>query len=268
MGAKMTGNSVILETDKRGVACLTINRPEIHNAFDDALIEQLIQTLERVDVDPAIRILVLGSEGKSFSAGADLNWMRRMADYTAEENFADAMQLAKLMACLNGLSKPTIARVQGAAFGGGVGLVACCDMAVASTKALFSLSEVRLGLIPAVISPYVVAAIGERASRRYFVTAERFTAQQAAQMGLLHDVVEPDQLDESVEQLLQEILKGSPAAQTAAKKLVADVAFEPLNDELLRMTAQRITDIRASDEGKEGLNAFLQKRAPGWIKKD
>ncbi len=264
----MTDNAVILDIDQRGVARLTINRPEIHNAFDDALIEQLIQMLERVEADSTIRILILGSEGKSFSAGADLNWMRRMADYTSEENFADAMQLAKLMECLNGLSKPTIARVQGAAFGGGVGLVACCDMAVASDNALFSLSEVRLGLIPAVISPYVVAAIGERASRRYFVTAERFFATQAKQMGLLHEVVKPEQLDETVEKLLQEILKGSPAAQTAAKKLVADVAFKPLNENLIRETAQRITDIRASDEGKEGLNAFLQKRTPGWINKD
>jgi len=263
-----TEDSVILDIDPRGVAWLTINRPDIHNAFDDALINRLIQAIDAVQVDPQIRAMVLAAKGKSFSAGADLNWMRRMADYSAKENLADAMQLAKLMERLNQLTKPTIARVQGAAFGGGVGLVACCDMAVASDKALFSLSEVRLGLIPAVISPYVVAAIGERSSRRYFITAERFSAAQALQMGLLHEVVEADQLDDAVEALLGEILKGGPEAQAAAKQLVADVAFEPINKALISETAQRITDIRASDEGKEGLNAFLQKRAPGWIKKD
>lgn len=264
----MAEDSVILDIDSRGVAWLTINRPEIHNAFDDALINRLIQAIDAVQADPQIRVMVLSSRGKSFSAGADLNWMRRMADYSAKENLSDAMQLAKLMDRLNKLTMPTIARVQGAAFGGGVGLVACCDMAVASENALFSLSEVRLGLIPAVISPYVVAAIGERASRRYFVTAERFSAEQAKQVGLLHEVVNADQLDEAVETILKEILKGGSAAQAAAKKLVADVAFKPITELLIEETAQRITDIRASDEGKEGLNAFLQKRAPGWIKKD
>ena len=185
----MAKNAIIFNLDNQGIATITLNRPEIHNAFDDAIISELNLVLDKIESDSSIRVVVLRAEGKSFSAGADLRWMRRMADYTSAENKADAMQLAALMDKLNHLNKPTIARVQGAAFGGGVGLVACCDIVVASDRALFCLSEVRLGLIPAVISPYVVAAIGERASRRYFMTAERFKAEEALRLELVHEVV-------------------------------------------------------------------------------
>ena len=262
----MTNSAIVLTTDDRGIATLTINRPEIHNAFDDDLIEDLITILRKVEADESVRVLVLASEGKSFSAGADLRWMRRMADYTPAENKADAMQLAALMQTLNDLSKPTIARVQGAAFGGGVGLVACCDIAIASSKALFCLSEVHLGLIPAVISPYVVAAMGERASRRYFTTAERFSADEALRTELVHEVVEPDELDSRIEAVIEQLLKGGGAAQAAAKALVFAVSRQPTSDAVIEDTADRITAARASDEGKEGLNAFLEKRSPGWIK--
>lgn len=259
-------NSVVLDLDERGVASLCINRPEIHNAFDDQLIQRLLQALEVVEADPNARVLVLRSEGKSFSAGADLRWMRRMADYSTDENRADAMELAELMKRLNGFSKPTIARVQGAAFGGGVGLVACCDMAIGTAAARFCLSEVRLGLIPAVISPYVVAAIGERAARRYFQTAERFDAQEAQRIGLLHEVVEEAELDSSIDRLIDNLLKGGPKALAAAKDLVFAVAHQPTTDAVIEDTAERITAARASDEGREGLNAFLEKRSPDWIK--
>lgn len=261
----MTDSAVLLSTDDRGVATLTINRPEIHNAFDDQLIEELITTLRQVEADDSTRILILASEGKSFSAGADLRWMRRMADYTPAENKADAMQLAELMKTLNFLSKPTIARVQGAAFGGGVGLVACCDIAIASSKALFCLSEVRLGLIPAVISPYVVAAMGERASRRYFTTAERFGADEALRTELVHEVVESEGLDAAIDAVIDQLLKGGPAAQAAAKSLIFAVSRQPTTDTVIEDTADRITAARASDEGKEGLSAFLEKRSPEWI---
>ena len=258
-------NSVILELDKRGVASLIINRPEIHNAFDDQLIIRLLQALEAVEADPKVRALLLRSQGKSKSAGADLRWMRRMADYRKKENRADAMQLAALMEQLNHLNKPTIARVQGATFGGGVGLVACCDIAVASENAIFSLSEVRLGLIPAVISPYVISAIGERQARRYFQTAERFTAAEAHRIGLVHEVVPGEALNETINGFLDNLLKGGPAALAAAKSLIFSVSHKPMTAALIKDTAERITATRASKEGREGLNAFLEKRLPGWI---
>lgn len=261
-------NSVTVAVDERGVATLNINRPEIHNAFDDALIGRLLRALEAIEADPAVRVVVLRSEGKSFSAGADLNWMRRMADYSEAENLADARMLARLMERLNGLRKPTIAQVQGATFGGGVGLVACCDMAVATERAKFSLSEVRLGLIPAVISPYVIAAMGERAARRYFLTAERFDAAEALRLGLLHAVVSEDGLESRVEALVEELLKGGPQAQAAAKSLIFAVSRQPTSEAVIEDTARRITATRASEEGKEGLNAFLNKRAPSWISED
>lgn len=258
-------DTVLLQTDERGVATLTLNRPELHNAFDDALISQLLLTLESVEADPEIRVLVLRSAGKSFSAGADLNWMRRMAGYDRAENHRDAIRLAALMARLNGLNKPTIARIQGAAFGGGVGLVACCDMAVAAERALFALTEVRLGLLPAVISPYVIAAIGERAARRYILTGERFDAAEARRIGLVHEVVAEEQLDNTLEGFLENLLKGSPQALTAAKSLIFAVSRQPTSAAVIADTAERITDIRASDEGREGVTAFLEKRPPAWI---
>lgn len=254
-----------LDIDAQGIARLTINRPEIHNAFDDMLIAELTETFQQLDQNRQVRVVVLQSEGKSFSAGADLNWMRRMAGYSAEENKADSLKLAGLMHVLNTLSKPTIARVHGAAFGGGVGLVACCDIAIASEKALFCLSEVRLGLIPAAISPYVVAAMGERAARRYFLTAERFGAFQALALNLVHEVVTSDALDSTIEAICGHLVSGGPSAISAAKDLIFAVAKAPVNETLIDDTAQRITDARASDEGKEGLNAFLEKRSPNWI---
>ena len=250
-----------------GVATLRMNRPDVHNAFDDALIAALTAELGRLDQLPEARVIVLAANGKSFSAGADLNWMRRMATYSKEENVRDAMALAGLMRTLDGVKKPTIARVQGAAFGGGVGLVACCDIAIASTQAAFSLSEVRLGLIPSVISPYVIAAIGEREARRYFLTAERFDAVEARRIGLVHDVVDSGALDEAVAKIAGQLLKGGPQALAAAKKLIADVSRRSMDDALSAETARRIAAIRVESEGREGLAAFLEKRPPAWTKK-
>ncbi|MBI1920023.1 MAG: enoyl-CoA hydratase/isomerase family protein [Geobacter sp.] len=251
--------------DDRGVATLTMNRPEVHNAFDDALIAALTGELRRLEADDRVRVVVLAAAGRSFSAGADLSWMRRMADYTREENLADALGLAELMRTLNDLKKPTIASIQGAAFGGGVGLVACCDVAVASRRVTFCLSEVKLGLIPAVISPYVVEAIGPRAARRYFQSAEPFDAAEAHRLGLVHEVVAEEELATAVDKLSGAFLANGPRAMTAAKKLVARVASGPIDEAMVRDTAERIAAARASDEGKEGLCAFLEKRKPAWV---
>ena len=250
-----------------GVATVRMNRPDVHNAFDDHLIAELITELRRLDQAPEVRVVVLAANGKSFSAGADLNWMQRMAKYSEAENLRDAVAMAGLMRALYGTHKPTIAQVQGAAFGGGVGLVACCDIAVAAAEASFSLSEVRLGLIPSVISPYVIAAIGEREARRYFLTAERFGAEEARRIGLVHEVTTVDRLDEAVKTFADQLLKAGPNALAAAKKLIADIARHPLDNALMEETARRIASIRVSPEGREGLSAFLGKRPPAWTKK-
>jgi len=256
----------MLQTDvKDGVATIRMNRPDVHNAFDDALIAALTAELRRLDGLPEARVIVLSANGKSFSAGADLGWMQRMATYSREDNLRDAKALAALMRTLDAMRKPTIARVQGAAFGGGVGLVACCDIAIASKEATFSLSEVRLGLIPSVISPYVIAAIGERAARRYFLTAERFDAAEARRIGLVHEVVEGASLDDVVASMTVHLLKGGPQALAAAKNLIADVSRRPMDDTLSAETARRIAAIRVEREGQEGLAAFLEKRKPDWI---
>lgn len=262
----MSMAALLSETDARGRAKLTLNRPEMHNAFDDRLIKALTEEFRRLERDPAVRVVILAARGKSFSSGADLNWMRRMADYSFEENLADAMGMADLMKTLANLSKPTIALVQGAAIGGGVGLVACCDIALASEDASFCLSEVRLGLIPAVISPYVGAAIGPRAMRRYFLTAERFDAAEACRLGLVHEVLAADQLAERADQLSGLVLRNGPQAMAAVKALVSEVALSFLDDDLIADTAERIAEIRASDEGREGLSAYLEKRRPNWIR--
>lgn len=262
----MNQQTILTHIDERGVATLTMNRPELHNAFDDAFIAALTKELRQLDANGAVRIVVLAASGRSFSAGADLSWMRRMADYTREENLADALGLAELMQTLATLSKPTIAAVQGAAYGGGVGLVACCDMAIASRRAAFCLSEVKLGLIPAVISPYVVEAIGPRAARRYFQSAEAFDAGEAHRLGLVHEVTAEEELPAAVERLVGTLLANGPHAMAAAKKLVARVASGPIDEAMLRDTAERIADTRASAEGKEGLSAFLEKRKPAWVK--
>jgi methylglutaconyl-CoA hydratase len=209
---------------------------------------------------------VLSSTGKSFCAGADLTWMKRAAGYSQEENLRDANRLAELMSTLNEFSKPTIARVQGPAYGGGVGLIAACDIAVGTYDAVFSLSEVKLGIVPAVISPYVLAAIGERYSRRYMLTAERFSAAEAYRIGLLHELVPgEEQLDEAIAEILDSLLANGPQAQAECKTLIRIVAGQPIDEETIAETAQRITRVRASPEGREGLAAFLDKRQPNWI---
>lgn len=257
-------SAISLSVSSRGIARLVMNRPDLHNAFDEALIGELTAAFEALGADPAVRVVVLAAAGKSFSAGADLDWMRRMASATEADNLADAGRLGRLMRTLHTLPKPTIAAVQGAAFGGGVGLVACCDMAIASTAALFSLSEVRLGLIPAVISPYVIAAIGTRGAGRYFISAERFDAAEALRLGLLHQVVAAEELDSAVQGLAERLLEGGPAAQAGAKRLINEVAGRPLDQSLVDLTASRIAAIRATPEAREGIAAFLEKRPAAW----
>jgi methylglutaconyl-CoA hydratase len=253
-----------LNIDQPGVATLWLNRPDKHNAFDDAMILELTRACEQVAADPQLRVLVLASRGRNFSAGADLGWMQRMATYSYDENLRDARALAKLLATLNTLPQATIARVQGAAFGGAVGLVSCCDMAVATPTARFCLSEVKLGLVPATISPYVVAAIGQRAARRYFTTAETFGAERARELGLVAELAEEKDIDQAIEQLARAILANGPRAVTTAKQLAAQVSGRPIDPALIDSTCELIANIRVSTEGQEGLQAFLQKRRPNW----
>ncbi len=259
----MSSDVIRLEIS-RGVARITMARPEKHNTFDDVLIADLTDAFESAGTDDAVRVVVLEAKGKSFSAGADLGWMERMADYSEAENLADARKLAHMVRVLNELPRPTIARVQGAAFGGGVGLVAACDIALASHAASFCLSEARLGLIPSVISPYVVEAIGARAARRYFQTAERIDAEQAQALGLVHEVVPHERLDSRLAELVGHLLDNGPAAMAASKELIRRVASGPVDDAMVEDTARRIADIRATAEGREGLRAFLEKRGPKW----
>lgn len=260
----MTEQSLLTDIDNRGVATVTLNRPQIHNAFDDRLIAELSAVLQRLEDDFAVRCLVLSARGSSFSAGADIGWMQRMATYGEAENLADAEQLAELMRRLYEFDKPTIARVQGPAFGGGVGLVACCDIAVASEQASFALTEVKLGLIPAVIGPYIVRAIGARQSRRYMLTAERFDAREALRIGLVHKVVGADTLDEWIARLARQLIGNGPYALAACKELIRTVGERPLDSDLRADCARRIAEIRVGDEGQEGLDAFLNKRKPDW----
>jgi methylglutaconyl-CoA hydratase len=257
-------SSTFLEAvDGRGVATLTLNRPDRHNAFDDALIAELTAALRRLGGDPGVLAVVLASSGRSFSAGADLEWMRRMARHSFEANLADAAGLAGLLHTLDRLPKPTLALVQGAAYGGGVGLVACCDVAVASERAGFCLSEVKLGLTPATISPYVVNAVGARWARRLFQTAEVFTAARAREIGLVHEVVPEDGLAAG-EEVLRAVLQGAPGAQADAKDLVFLCEGRPVDAALGEETGRRIALRRASAEGQEGIAAFLDKRPPAW----
>ncbi len=257
--------ALTLDRQPGGIARLTLNRPEVHNAFDDALIAELSETLDGLAADEGLRALVLAAAGKSFSAGADLGWMQRMAGYGMAENLADATALAELMHRLDRFPRPTVALVQGAAYGGGVGLTACCDIVLATERARFCLSEVKLGLIPAVIAPYVVAAIGARAARRYFLTAEVFDAATAAGLGLVHEVVAPEDLETRGAAILAALAEGGPQAQRAAKRLIAYVSVEDEREMLKAETARRIAALRASPEGMEGLAAFLEKRRPGWV---
>jgi methylglutaconyl-CoA hydratase len=256
--------AVRTDIDARGVARVTLDRPAVHNAFDDALIAELIDIFRALDGDRHARVVVLAGAGKSFSAGGDLNWMKRMAGYDMAENLRDAEALGALMSSLDRLAKPTVALVHGAAYGGGVGLVACCDIVVAAISARFCLSEVKLGLIPAVISPYVVRAMGARAARRYFLTAEVFDAETARRLGLVHEVAPADGLEEAAAPIIDALLQAGPNAQAAAKALIARVAGAPIDDALIADTARRIAEIRATDEGREGVGAFLEKRKPRW----
>jgi len=259
------GSSLAVE-HQGPIGLVTLNRPERHNAFDDAVIAELTDALRAMEGDDSVRVVVLSAAGRSFSAGADLAWMKRMAGFSMEENRRDAMGLATLMRTLAHLRKPTIARVQGAAYGGGVGLVACCDIAICTTQAVFALTEAKLGLIPAAISPYVVAAIGERAARRYFVTAERFDSAEAFRLGLVHDIAADEAaLDDKIGEIVDAILACGPVAQREAKELVRAVANRPVTSELIQDTAERIAKLRASREGREGIAAFLEKRKAAWV---
>jgi len=263
----MNDTSILTDVDDVGRATLTMNRPELHNAFNESFVAILTASLRRLEADPAVRLVMLAANGKSFSAGADLNDMRRMADNSREQNLADAKAIAELMRTLNALAKPTIALVQGAAYGGGVGLTACCDIAIATARATFCVSEVRLGLIPAVISPYVIAAIGPRAARRYFMTAEVLAAGEAYRLGLVHEVVADEQeLSASADRVASHLLKNGPTALAAAKNLIATVSGRRVDDALIADTAGLMADRRASAECREGLSAFLEKRPPGWAK--
>jgi methylglutaconyl-CoA hydratase len=261
----MVDKAIILDIDKRGVATLTINLPDKHNAFDEKLIAELATTFDEVGANSSVRVMVLASEGRSFSAGGDLDWMIRMGDYNRDENIRDANALASMLHKLNYLPVPTIARVQGAAMGGGAGLVCCCDIAIASSRANFAFSEAKLGLIPATISPYVLQSIGAQAARRYFLTAERFDAKRAYDLGMVSEVVDEAELDNKINELLQIILINSAEAVKAAKQMIFAVEGKPVTGEIMQMTSESIADIRASEEGKEGLSAFLEKRKPSWI---
>ncbi|BAI73758.1 enoyl-CoA hydratase (plasmid) [Azospirillum sp. B510] len=261
-GASMS--DILIDIADTGVATVTMNRGDVHNAFNEQVIADLTSAFRRLGEDPAVRVVLLRGVGKSFSAGADLSWMKRMAGYSHAENLADALGLATMLRTLDECPKPTVAVVQGPAFGGGVGLVSACDIAIGVETATFALSEVRLGIIPAAISPYVIAAIGERACRRYFLTGERFGAAEAHRIGLLHELTNAGGLEEAVARTVRTLMDSAPTAVTAAKELIRAVARRPLTEEVMRDTAERIARQRASAEGKEGVGAFLDKRTPSW----
>ena len=256
--------NLIVETTRQGVATVWLNRPELNNAFDDALIAELSATVQSMDADPGVRVVVMRGKGKHFCAGADLRWMRKTAEYTAQENEADAVRLGGLMQCLAASRAVTVALAHGAAYGGGVGLVACCDIAIAAEDARFCLSEVKLGLIPAVISPWVSAAMGPRAARRYVLTAEPFAAATARELGLVHEVVPGDQLSMRADELCAQLLQNAPGALTEAKRLLDRVGQRPIEPGIVAECAKRIAKRRATAEAKEGVDAFLAKRAPSW----
>ena len=248
-----------------GVATLWMNRPEVHNAFNAQLIADLSAACRALDADPSVRVVVLAGRGKSFSAGADLNWMKAAGEAGEAENFADAMKLAGMLRTLAEMSKPTIARVHGAALGGGMGLASACDICIAGERALFATSEVKFGIIPSAISPYVIRAIGERQAYRYFQTAERIDARRAAELGLAHEAVASDALDAKVKEVVDALLLGGPKSQSAAKELIRAVANRPLSDAVVEDTARRIASLRVTPEAREGLDAFLSKRPAAWV---
>ena len=266
MNKTMTMNHLQLNVTDL-VATVTLNRPEVRNAFNEALIAEITQTFQELGQRDDVRCIVLAANGTAFCAGADLNWMRSMADYTREQNLADAARLAAMMRTVYECPKPTIARIQGDVYAGGTGLVAACDMAVAVDTAHFCLSEVKLGLVPSTISPYVIRAMGARAAHRYFLTAERFSAAEALRIGFVHEVVAADTLDAKVAELSNALVNAGPEAVKLCKKLVQDVAGHDITPELVNMTVASIADVRVSAEGREGLQSFLQKRKPNWLPK-
>jgi methylglutaconyl-CoA hydratase len=255
-----------LEIELSGpVATIWMNRPDLHNAFDETLITELTAACFALDDDQDVRVVILAGRGKSFSAGADLNWMKRAANNGIDDNLNDARALAYMLRTLAEMKKPTIARIQGAALGGGMGLAAACDISVASTKAVFATSEVKFGIIPSAISPYVLRAIGARQAYRYFQSAERISAERAYEIGLAHEAVEAEQLDAKVQEIVSALLQGGPLSQAAAKDLIRAVNNQPINDNLVEDTAHRIAHLRATPEAREGISAFLDKRQPNWI---
>jgi len=262
----MTEQVLITTIDSRGVARLTMNRPDIRNAFNEQLIGDICEAMGRLTSDPNVRAIVLTGAGKAFSAGADLNMMQRAAKFSAAENKDDARRLAHMLASIYHSAKPTVALVNGPAMGGGLGLIAACDIAIGADTAFFALTEVRVGLIPAVISPFVIQAITVRQARRYFVSGERFDAKTAERLGLLHKVVAAEALNDELNAMLGELLACGPEAQSLAKDLIRRVAYRPLSDSVMEETAGLIAKTRAGDEGKEGVTAFLEKRKPNWMK--
>ncbi len=259
----MSDKMVLVEIENN-IATIIMNRPEVHNAFNEEVIAELTSIFLKLQDDNDIRAIILKGAGKSFSAGGDLNWMKRVAQYSYDENVEDAMGLGRLLNTIYNCKKPVIAIVHGNAFGGGVGLTAACDIALAVKGTRFCLSEVKIGLIPSVIGPYVIAAIGERHSRRYFMTAEIFDADEAARIGLVHESLEEAELELKLESIIKSIKAGAPKAQSMGKKLILDIAQKEINDDVIKLTSTRIAEARASDEGQEGLNAFLEKRKPEW----
>jgi len=260
----MTDN-LLIKVSTSGVAEITLNRPDVHNAFNAEVIRQLKEAFDNLGARDDVRVIILKAAGRSFSAGADLGWMKDAANWSVDDNLSDAGRLSAMLDTFNSCPKPTIAMVQGAAFGGGVGLIACADIALATSQAKFALSEVRLGILPATISPYVVAAIGPRHARRYFQTAERFSAEEAHRINLIHEVVEDEaQLQARADAVIAELLKGAPQAQAASKKLVSDVNGREIDPILRRETAELIAKHRTGPEGQEGLKAFFEKRSPHW----
>lgn len=256
----------MLEVVRAGaVATIWMNRPEVHNAFNARLIAELTDACLALDADDTVRVVILAGRGKSFSAGADLNWMKALGMASEDDNFADAMKLAVMLRTLSEMSKPTIARVHGAALAGGMGLAAACDICVAAEEAVFSTTEVRIGLIPSAIGPYVVRAIGARQAYRYFQTAERISSQRAWELGLVHERVDAQSLDATVQSMTEALLAGGPGALGAAKDLVRLLENRPLDDTLMEDTARRIAAVRATGEAREGLSAFLDRRAPAWV---
>lgn len=263
----MSEESAVLHFSVEGIATVTLNRPELHNAFDEELIERLGDIFEDVGHQEGVRAVVVAAAGKSYCAGADLNWMKRAAGFTEEDNREDAISLGRMLKNLQNIPKPTIALVQGAAYGGGIGLVAACDIAIGVKSAKFCLSEVKLGLLPAVISPYVVEAMGVRACRRYFLTAEVFSAETAHHHGLLHELVDDvHDLAHARDNILKQVMANAPGAMADAKDLIYTVANLPIDQDLVAVTASRIAARRKTDEGKEGISAFLEKRKAAWNK--